>query len=196
MMRRRVSLVLALPIALIGSLAAHQLGYLLADPAAAERARALAATGHGYMRFAPMVLAAGAVTILVGLALEAIARGARRRAVPLWPVALVAPVGFALQEHLERALHAGVFPTGLVTSRTFLLGLLLQAPFAILAWGIAATLGAVARSVGTALRGAPPARSRARSSSGWPPARSGSPRAALDPVRSLRAPPGLPAPTA
>jgi len=195
-MRRRVSLVLALPIAVVGSLLAHQLGYLLSDPVAAERARVLAATGHGYLRFVPMLLAAGVVTILVGLVLEAIARRTPRRAIPVWPVALVAPIGFALQEHLERALHAGVFPTGLITSRTFLLGLLLQAPFAILAWGIAATLSVVARSVGAALRGAPPAPSRARSSSGWPPARSGSPRAALDPVRSLRAPPGLPAPTA
>jgi hypothetical protein len=81
-MRRRVSFLLALPIAVAGSLVAHQLGYLLSDPVAAERARALAATGHGYLRFLPMLLAAGAVTLLAGLALEVLARRSRRLAIP------------------------------------------------------------------------------------------------------------------
>jgi hypothetical protein len=188
-MRRRASLLLALPIAVVGSWLAHQLGYLLSDPVAAERARVLASTGHGYQRFLPMLVAAAGVTVVVGLALEAVARRSRRLALPAWPLALVAPVAFAVQEHLERALHAGAFPAGLLTSRTFLLGLALQIPFALLAWGIAATLGAVARTVGAALRGGSPAPSRRPRAVAWSLARPGRPRAALDPARALRAPP-------
>jgi hypothetical protein len=190
-MRRRVSLLLALPIALAGSLVAHQLAYLLSDPVAAERAQVLAATGHGYLRYLPMLLAAAGMTLVVGLALEAAARRTRRLALPAWPVALVAPVAFAVQEHLERVLHAGAFPTGLITSRTFLLGLAFQVPFALLAWGIAATLGAIARTVGAALRAAPRSPDRSPFAAAWPAARPGRPRVALDPVRSLRAPPAL-----
>jgi hypothetical protein len=79
----------------------------------------------------------------------------------------------------------------LLTSRSFLLGLALQVPFALLAWGIAATLGAVARTMGEALRDEGPARAPARTpfAAAWPLARSGRPHAALDPARALRAPP-------
>jgi hypothetical protein len=195
-MRPRASLLLALPIAVVGSWLAHQLGYLLSDPVAAERARVLASTGHGYLRFLPMLVAAAGVTVLVGLALEAVARRSRRLSLPAWPLALVAPVAFAVQEHLERALHAGAFPAGLLTSRTFLLGLALQIPFALLAWGIAATLGAVARTVGAALRDGSLGPARRPLAVAWPPARPGRPRVALDPARGLRAPPSLPSLTA
>jgi hypothetical protein len=196
MMRRRVPLLLALPIAAVGSLLAHQLAYLLSDPIATQRARVLAAAGHGYLRFVPMLLTALAVTLLVGLALEAVTRRRPRHVVPAWPLALIAPLAFALQEHVERALHAGAFPSGLVTSRTFLVGLALQVPFALLAWGIAVTLGVVARTVGQAFRGGSPAPVRAPLPVAWPAPRPGSPRPSLDPARSLRAPPPLASSTA
>ena len=116
-MRRRISILIAMPIAAIGSLVAHQVSYLLSAPDVGLRARLLAATGHGYLRWAPMLVGVVGVTLLVGLLVEA-HRSGRARSVgfPAWPVALVAPLAFAMQEHVERLLHVGAFPTGLLAS--------------------------------------------------------------------------------
>ena len=62
---------------------------------------------------------------------------------PAWPFAVLPPLAFALQEHLERLLHAGAVPWTAVLEPTFLPGFLLQLPFALLAFAVArALLGA------------------------------------------------------
>ncbi|HEY7666985.1 MAG TPA: hypothetical protein VIE12_02555 [Actinomycetota bacterium] len=151
-MRRRIAVAVAVPIAVVGSLLAHQVGYLLRG--GPRTTWLLGNTGHGYLRHAPLVVAACAVAAAVGAVLEA-GRGRGRLAVTGWPLALVAPVAFAIQEHVERLLHDRAFPTHLLIDRSFLLGLALQVPFALLSLGVAAMLLRSARSVVEAIRRAP-----------------------------------------
>ena len=102
---------------------------------------------HAYLAHAPQVLV---ILMLGAAALAWLSR--RSTTASFWSFALVAPVAFLLQEHLERLLHDGHVPW-LVTSPTLLLGLVLQVPLAV--------LGAlVARWLLTTLADAPPARRR------------------------------------
>jgi hypothetical protein len=71
----------------------------------------------------------------------------RRQAPPLWLFALAPPVGFALQEHVEHALHDNAFSAGLALEPAFLVGLGLQLPFAIVALLAARTLLAAASAL-------------------------------------------------
>jgi len=84
--------------------------------------------------------------------------------------AAMPPLAFALQEHLERLFHgAGV--AGVVLEPTFLLGLVLQAPFALAAYLLARLLLGVAERAGRVLaRRAACGRRRvaARGPSWWP----------------------------
>ena len=81
-----------------------------------------------------------------------------RVATPAPPLfALLPPFAFVVQEHLERLLHTGELPLGAALEPTFALGILLQVPFAVLAWILARALLVVARTVGDILR---PARAR------------------------------------
>ena len=54
MARRTLPWLLALPLMAAGSLLAHSLAYALVEPGAAERARLLRSTGHGYLAAAPV----------------------------------------------------------------------------------------------------------------------------------------------
>jgi len=151
-MRRRIALAVAAPIAVVGSLAAHQLSYALQAPSPAVRAILLATTGHGYLSHLPMVIGVCVVTAALGVALElahAWDRGGRAAG---WQLALVAPLAFALQEHLERFVHTGALPTHLVLEPWFWFGLALQIPFALLAWGVAGAILVAARAVRAQVR--------------------------------------------
>jgi hypothetical protein len=166
-------------LAVAGSQVAHAVGYRLAAPAPGERVRLLADSGHGYLALAPLCLAL--VTLVVGLALLAEIRETRggRPGSVLRPSLFltVAPVTFMLQEHFERLLHDGAMPWGAMAERTFVLGLLLQIPFALGAYLLARLLLHTARVVARLL----PARIRLVPTQGvrWaldaPPARRSSP---------------------
>ena len=151
-MRRRIALAVAAPIAVMGSLAAHQISYALQAPAPAVRAFLLATTGHGYLTHLPMVIAVCAVTVILGVALELTSAWERGPRAAGWQLALVAPLAFALQEHLERFVHTGALPTHLVLEPWFWFGMALQIPFALLAWGLAGTILVAARTVHAQLR--------------------------------------------
>jgi hypothetical protein len=160
-MRRGVAWLSALPLILAGSQAAHVIAYRLVYPSSHVRLHELVATGHGYMEQLPLVLGiAGAiavVSLLVGVADAA--RGRRLRALPAWAFALLPMASFTLQEVLERSLHAEAFVWRAVESPTFLTGLLLQLPFALLAYVIARLLLHVAEEAGRRLGSVlPPAR--------------------------------------
>lgn len=119
MMRRTLAWLLVLPLAAAGVLAAHTLAYRLTG--------ADTAPGHGYLEHAPQVVAVLASLALLGLALQERSPGRSS----LWWFAPLGPLGFACQEHLERLAHTGHMPW-LLTSPTFLLGILLQIPVVLL----------------------------------------------------------------
>jgi len=115
--RRLLAWSLTLPLAAAGILVGHELAY---------RATATPLGGvHAYLGHLPQVVLVLATAGLVGLAVQQ--RSPRQRAV--WPYALIGAAGFVAMEHLERLSHTGEVPW-LLTDRTFLLGLALQAPVA------------------------------------------------------------------
>jgi hypothetical protein len=118
MARRMLAWGLVTPVAAAGILVAHTLAYRLTGTAPGPV--------HGYLEHAPQVLAILATLGLVGLAFQ---ERSRRRSP--WAFGLVAPVGFVVQEHVERLAHTGELPW-LLSTPTFLLGLALQVPVALL----------------------------------------------------------------
>lgn len=139
-MRRSLIWLVSLPFAAVSILSGHAVAYALTG-APAEGL-------HGYLEHAPQVVA-----ILALLGLLALAYAGRARTPSSLPVAALAALGFACQEHLERFAHTGEVPF-LLGSPTFLLGLALQLPFAALVWVLARR---VARSLVSAGRQGPPA---------------------------------------
>jgi hypothetical protein len=161
-MRRSLAWLVAVPLMLAGSQAAHVLAYRWAYPQAGVRLDALVRTGHGYLSLLPFALAvAGAVAVLSLAATgAAAARGRRPEPLPAWAFALLPLVGFAVQEHVERWLYSGVLPWHEALAPTFARGLVLQLPFAALAYLAARLLLRTAERVGAALAPAPPPRPR------------------------------------
>jgi hypothetical protein len=145
------------PLMLGGTEVAHALAYRLVYPQAVVRWRVLAETGHGYLGWAPLVLGVGAALVLVGVLaalLDAVGRGDRHSAPPVWVLGLLPILGYAMQEFLERWVALGGFPWWMVEQPTFRIGLLLQLPFALTAFLVARLLLRVAENVGRALRSA------------------------------------------
>jgi hypothetical protein len=150
--RPRSSWLLAVPLIVSGSLIAHELAYWFAGPRTAAGGRTFTGPDHGYLDHAPLalgVLGAMLLASLLGRAVRAFT-GRPTLQVPAWPFFLLPPTAFAIQEHLERllgngdALHAVLEPT-------FLVGLVLQLPFALAAYGLARLLTEVAETVGRAI---------------------------------------------
>lgn len=152
-MRRGAAWGLALPLALVGSQAAHAFAYSLVYPQADTRALKLFATGHAYLSWLPVVFAGAGAAAAVSLAVTAFdaARGRRARHAPAWAFGLIPPAGFVLQELLELSLHTGTFGWRAILAPTFLPGLLLQLPFGLAAYVAARLLLRVAEHVGRTL---------------------------------------------
>ncbi len=152
-MRRRASFLISIPVAVAGSLLAHQVSYVLQASDGAARARLLAATGHGYLTRVPLLAGVLIAVALGGLIREAAIRWkGTGRTGPIWPIALIPPLAFLVQEHLERLLHDGTFPWHLAAQPAFLRGLALQIPFALLALGLATVIAGTVRRVVDAIR--------------------------------------------
>jgi hypothetical protein len=147
---------LVLPLAAVGWLAAHWLACLLVAPDPQHRAQLHAEAGHGYLGVvAPVVVACAGTLLLAGLAL-AIDDGLRGRArtrPPSWPLALVPPLGFAVQEHVERLIASNAFPVDVALEPAFLAGMALQLPFALGALLAARAVLALGHELGRALSG-------------------------------------------
>ena len=117
--RRALAWALVTPVAAAGVLAAHALAYrLTGTPSGAV---------HAYLDHGPQVVAVLATVALLGLALQ----DRSLTAASAWWFAPLAPLGFAAQEHLEGLAHTGHLPW-LLTTPSFLLGLVLQIPVALL----------------------------------------------------------------
>jgi hypothetical protein len=147
-MRQRLAWGLVAPLALVGTFVAHELAYRLALPDENARAQALAASGHGYLEYAPQLIAVLAGIALLGFAARVTGRGP---SAPPWAVALVPFVAFTLQEHGERLAQHGAVDWAVAVEPTFLVGLALQLPFALLAALLADLLGRAADRIGRAL---------------------------------------------
>jgi len=144
---------LTLPLAVAGSEAGHSLAYRLVIPGTAQRDQVLRDTGHDYFSYIP--LACGFAGALFVLALARRVTLARRgvagpRPSAAW-FAAVPVLTFFLQEHLERLISEGGFPWGAVLEPTFLPGLLLQLPMALLAYALVRLLLRGAEALGHAL---------------------------------------------
>lgn len=125
MIRRRAWIVSS-PLIAAGVLAAHGLAYRLTSTPTDRF--------HAYLGHAPQVLV---FVLLAAIAVGGLGR--RRSAPPAYVFPLVGATAFVLQEHLERLVHGGSTPI-LVTSPAFLVGLVLQAPAALVAWALAVWL--------------------------------------------------------
>ena len=159
-MRRQLGWLIAVPLAVIGTLAGHAVGYWAAVPDAHERAHVLASSGHGYLEYAPLLVSLCVALVALGFLASARCRlprpwGSRRnRRIAL--VAALAPIAFMLQEVIERYAYDGHVYWGLFVSAPFLLGLATQLPFGLLAAAIAFALASAAHGVGQAIRTARP----------------------------------------
>jgi len=152
--RRFVVLLVSLPVVAGGWLSAHWLAYVLVAPHADDRSRLLAETGHHHAGAAPVFVACGITLLCVGLGLivhQALS-GASRPRVRKWPIALAAPAGFALQEHLERLIEFGASPVTAALEPTFIVGMVLQVPVAITAFVLVGALVAAGHAWGRAVR--------------------------------------------
>jgi hypothetical protein len=148
--RRALTWLLLVPLALLGSEAAHAVDYWLIEQDPGQRAALLAETGHGYVELLPAAIAtcwAVVLLALLGWALEG-RRGRRAPVLPFAPFALLPPIAFAGRELIERATYGELQPS-LFLEPVLLVGLAVQIPFAVIAFlagrallHAAATLGA------------------------------------------------------
>jgi hypothetical protein len=104
------------------------------------RSRLLQGTGHGYLAELTRptaLIAAAACLAALALQYRALRNGRLGLRLRAAPFALVPIAVFAVQEHLERFLHHGSLTGDLLLESTFLLGVALQVPFALLAYACA-----------------------------------------------------------
>jgi hypothetical protein len=138
--RRPLWWLMSLPLAAGGWLAAHCLAYTLVAPH----------DHHGGLFAAPILIAC-AVTVLLAVAIHDGFRRAGPAHVPAWPVALLPPLGFAVQEHVERAIELNALPLGTALEPVFLVGMALQLPVALLVLALARGVLAIGYALGREL---------------------------------------------
>ena len=147
----RAAWLVSLPVALAGCVAAHFAAYALAHPADEGE------VAHAYLERLPIV-AGGALAVVLGATVWHAFRGRTGTRPSAWLFAVLPPLAFALQEHLERL----AAPAVLAGDPAFLLGLALQVPFGLFAWLLARAILRAADAL-AALLAAPP---RPRSTAG------------------------------
>lgn len=150
MTRRRAAWVISLPLAVASWLGAHCLAYWLVSPGAEQHMGVHAEHGHAWLGYTPAIVLWGLTFVLAGLLLcigEGL-RGRRPSRPPIRLFALLPPLGFTVQEHLERLIASGGIPYDLLVEPTFLVGLALQLPFALVALLLTRALYAVGFGLG------------------------------------------------
>jgi hypothetical protein len=155
MTRRKAAWVISLPLAVASWLGAHCFAYWLVSPGAEHEMGMHAEHGHAWLGYTP-ALAVWAVALVVAGVVLSVGEGVRGRRPSRPPVRLFAvlpPVAFVVQEHLERLIASGSIPHDLVLEPAFLLGLALQLPFAVTALLLTRTLYSLGFRLGLALAG-------------------------------------------
>lgn len=151
--RTRAAWLIPLPLAVASWLAAHSLAYWLVSPGRAGHMGLHAVSGHGHLGYAPALALLGLALLAAGV-MVCVGDGLRGRRPSLPPVGLfvlLPPVGFGLQEHLERLVETGGIPHDLVVEPAFVVGLALQLPFAVAALLLAHVVSALGFGIGRAL---------------------------------------------
>jgi hypothetical protein len=115
---------------------AHCLAFVLMPPTGGDHMHHHAEGGHAYFGSMPVLVAALVTVLAAGLVL-CVGEGLRGRTRGLGPpallFALLPPLGFVVQEHVEELVRSGSLSSHLITEPTFLTGLALQLPFAVVA---------------------------------------------------------------
>ena len=152
LVRRRLAWALAVPLIATSLEVAHAASYQLVYPDGPGRARVLALSGHGYERHFPAV-AALLASVLVGALLARIFTPRRPGLMSIDARVFFAlpPTAFVLQEALE-LVSAGQAPYDVALSPVLLPGLVMQLPFAALAWFVGHLLVDAADVVAHAIR--------------------------------------------
>ena len=115
---------------------AHCLAFVLVPPAGGEHMHHHAEDGYTYFGSTPVLVAALVTVLAAGLVLcvgEGLRGGRARLAPPALLFALLPPLGFVVQEHVEDLVRSGSISGDLIAEPTFLAGLALQLPFAAVA---------------------------------------------------------------
>lgn len=132
--QRRAGWLVALPVATASWLSAHCLAFVLVPPAGGEHMHHHAEGGHPYFASTPVLIAALVTVLAAGLVLcvgEGLRGGTRGPAPPALLFALLPPLGFVVQEHVEDLVRTGSLSGQLITEPTFVAGLALQLPLAV-----------------------------------------------------------------
>jgi hypothetical protein len=140
MHRRSLVWLITVPLAVLGSEAAHQVASALLGAPGGPRSELFSSAGPGAGLVRVGVTLA---LVIVGLALAGRVLGAwsspRGGVVPALPFAALAPLVFVVQEQVEALLHGGSAVAAMLDAR-FLPGLLLQLPFAGVGYVVARLL--------------------------------------------------------
>jgi hypothetical protein len=153
--QQRLVWLITVALAITGTQLAHWVAYRAVEPSAADRAHDLDVASHAYLAHLPLALAVCAVVVVSALAarirhVAAMSAGTALES-RVGRFAVLAPAIFVVQEHLERIVHDGAFPWGIANAPTFMLGLALQLPFALAAYGVARSLLRIAYVLGRLL---------------------------------------------
>jgi hypothetical protein len=155
----RLAWLLAFALTVAGWISAHEIAYRLALPHPHVSGSDLVEARHAYLAYASLlVVFCLFVAVLCGAGLVLRPHGVRPPSGRLLLLfVLLPPLGFALQEVIESLLTGGL-PLEAALEPAFVVGLLLQAPFAVIALMVARLFFAVACSI--ARRGEGPGRSK------------------------------------
>jgi len=149
----RAAWLISLPLAVASWLGAHCLAYWLVSPTGGQHMGLHAEGGHAYLGYTP-ALAVWALALVVAGLLLCVGDGLKGRRPSRPPVrlfVLLPPLGFAVQEHLERLVATGGIPLDLVLEPTFIAGIALQLPFALAALLVAHALNTIGFGIGLVL---------------------------------------------
>jgi len=179
--RRQLPWLLAVPLMVAGSVAAHSVGSLLVPSPAAASADAdgglelASRVDHGYVTSVPLIagLVIALVLVAVGVRIHGRLRGDVHWGASPGSFLLLPPLAYALQEVAERVLHAESFPFNQVHEPAFLLALLLQIPFGVVAFLVGRAMLGLGRALARVFRSG---------RHGWAPSRPASQRSLPEPV--------------
>jgi hypothetical protein len=152
-MKPRAAWFIPVPLAVASWMGAHCFAYWLVAPGGEEHMGMHAEGSHAYLGYTPALVLWGLALLAAGLVFsvgEGL-RGRRPSPPPVRLFVLLPPIGFAVQEPLERLMGTGQVPVDIVLEPTFILGLGLQLPFAVVALLLAHALGAIGFGAGRAL---------------------------------------------